>query len=110
MLLELADDFGRFGLGIKSFEMGRLPCVKPCDIGRGQCQGFDVGPIGRNLGLGATIDQERIEAIFIPHSLPRINSIRPPHARRINEPLLREMEATPHSGQYNRPPHLWNLN
>ena len=29
ILLELADDFGRFGLGIESFEMGRLPCVKP---------------------------------------------------------------------------------
>ncbi|MDQ2093932.1 DNA mismatch repair endonuclease MutL [Rhodalgimonas zhirmunskyi] len=102
-LMELADELERFGLGIEPFGGGAVAVREtPAILGEVDCKGLlrDILDELDDLGEAITV-QARIEAI-----LSRVachGSIRSGRRMRGEEmnALLREMEATPHSGQCN---------
>ncbi|UYV37639.1 DNA mismatch repair endonuclease MutL [Rhodobacteraceae bacterium D3-12] len=102
-LMDLAEDLARLGLVIEPFGGGALAVREtPAILGEVNCQGMlrDILDELDDLGESLTV-QARIEAI-----LSRVachGSIRSGRRMRGEEmnALLREMEATPHSGQCN---------
>ncbi|MCI4661583.1 MAG: DNA mismatch repair endonuclease MutL [Neomegalonema sp.] len=102
-LLDEADNFARLGLEIESFGAGAL-CVRAAPAALGAC---DVSALLHDLAddleeLGEALSlQARLEAVC--SSMACHGSVR--SGRRLNaaemDALLREMEATPHSGQCN---------
>ncbi|WP_299203884.1 DNA mismatch repair endonuclease MutL [uncultured Tateyamaria sp.] len=102
-LLEIADDLARFGLGIEAFG-GDAVAVRetPAILGEVDAKAMihDILDELADLGSSQSV-QSRVEAI-----LSRVachGSIRSGRRMRAEEmnALLREMEATPHSGQCN---------
>tara|TARA_R110000764_G_scaffold75644_2_gene152552 strand:- start:8299 stop:10152 length:1854 start_codon:yes stop_codon:yes gene_type:complete len=102
-LLELADDLARLGLGIEAFGGGAIAVREtPAILGEVNAEAMikDILDELDDMGSSQTV-QARIEAI-----LSRVachGSIRSGRWMRAEEmnALLREMEATPHSGQCN---------
>ncbi len=102
-LLELAEDLARLGLGIEAFGGGAIAVREtPAILGEVNAEAMikDILDELDDLGSSQTV-QARIEAI-----LSRVachGSIRSGRWMRAEEmnALLREMEATPHSGQCN---------
>lgn len=102
-LLEIADDLARLGLTIEPFGVGAV-CVRetPAILGEINAEAMlrDILDELADLGQSSAV-RDRIEAI-----LSRVachGSIRSGRRMRADEmnALLREMEATPHSGQCN---------
>ena len=102
-LLERADDWLKLGLAIEGFGAGAV-CVREVPALLGDC---DVAGIVRDLASGVATEgdsrvlEDRLEAVcstFACHGSVRAG-------RRLTAPemnaLLRQMEATPHSGQCN---------
>ncbi|ERL97695.1 DNA mismatch repair protein MutL [Rhodobacteraceae bacterium HIMB11] len=103
MLLELADDFGRFGLGIESFGNGAIAVREtPAILGEVNAKDLILDLLDEISDWGSSqLIQERIEAILSRMACHgSIRSGRRMRAEEMNA-LLREMEATPHSGQCN---------
>jgi len=102
-VLEIADDLERLGLRIEPFGGGAIAIREtPAILGHVDCKGLlsDIADELADLGSSATI-QSRLDAI-----LSRVachGSVRSGRQMRADEmnALLREMEATPHSGQCN---------
>lgn len=102
-LLEMADDLARLGLGIEAFGGGAIAVREtPAILGEVNAEAMikDILDELDDMGSSQTV-QARIEAI-----LSRVachGSIRSGRWMRAEEmnALLREMEATPHSGQCN---------
>ena len=103
MLLSLADDLARLGLGIESFGGGAIAVREtPAILGEVNAAKMirDILDELSDLGDSTTL-QARIEAILSRVACHgSIRSGRRMHAQEMNA-LLREMEATPHSGQCN---------
>jgi len=103
MLLELADEFGRFGLGIDSFGNGAIAVREtPAILGEVNAKDLILDLLDEISDLGSSqLIQERIEAILSRMACHgSIRSGRRMRAEEMNA-LLREMEETPHSGQCN---------
>ena len=103
ILLELADDFGRFGLGIESFGNGAIAVREtPAILGEVNAKDLILDLLDEISDWGSSqLIQERIEAILSRMACHgSIRSGRRMRAEEMNA-LLREMEATPHSGQCN---------
>ena len=103
ILLEFADDFGRFGLGIESFGNGAIAVREtPAILGEVNAKDLILDLLDEISDWGSSqLIQERIEAILSRMACHgSIRSGRRMRAEEMNA-LLREMEATPHSGQCN---------
>ena len=103
ILLELADNFGRFGLGIESFGNGAIAVREtPAILGEVNAKDLILDLLDEISDWGSSqLIQERIEAILSRMACHgSIRSGRRMRAEEMNA-LLREMEATPHSGQCN---------
>jgi len=103
MLLELADEFGRFGLGIDSFGNGAIAVREtPAILGEVNAKDLILDLLDEISDWGSSqLIQERIEAILSRMACHgSIRSGRRMRAEEMNA-LLREMEETPHSGQCN---------
>lgn len=103
LLLSLADDLSRLGLSIESFGGGAIAVREtPAILGEVNAAKMirDILDELSDLGDSTTL-QARIEAILSRVACHgSIRSGRRMHAQEMNA-LLREMEATPHSGQCN---------
>jgi DNA mismatch repair protein MutL len=102
-LLELAGEFGRFGLGIESFGNGAIAVREtPAILGEVNAKALILDLLDEISDWGSSqLIQERIEAILSRMACHgSIRSGRRMRAEEMNA-LLREMEATPHSGQCN---------
>jgi DNA mismatch repair protein MutL len=102
-LLDMADDLARFGLHIESFGPGTI-AIRETPAILGQCDAralvLDILDELADQGDGLTL-RSRIEAILSRVACHgSIRSGRRMQADEMNA-LLREMEATPHSGQCN---------
>ncbi len=102
-LLEVADDLARFGLGIEPFGGGAIAVREtPAILGEVNARAMILDILDELADAGSSnMVQARVEAI-----LSRVachGSIRSGRWMRAEEmnALLREMEATPHSGQCN---------
>ena len=103
LLLELAGEFGRFGLGIESFGNGAIAVREtPAILGEVNAKALILDLLDEISDWGSSqLIQERIEAILSRMACHgSIRSGRRMRAEEMNA-LLREMEATPHSGQCN---------
>ena len=103
ILLELVDDFGRFGLGIESFGNGAIAVREtPAILGEVNAKDLILDLLDEISDWGSSeLIQERIEAILSRMACHgSIRSGRRMRAEEMNA-LLRQMEATPHSGQCN---------
>ncbi len=103
LLLELADDFDRFGLGIESFGNGAIAVREtPAILGEVNAKDLILDLLDEISDWGSSqLIQERIEAILSRMACHgSIRSGRRMRAEEMNA-LLREMEETPHSGQCN---------
>jgi len=103
MLLELANEFSRFGLGIESFGNGAIAVREtPAILGEVNAKDLILDLLDEISDWGSSqLIQERIEAILSRMACHgSIRSGRRMRAEEMNA-LLREMEATPHSGQCN---------
>ena len=102
-LLDMADDLARLGLGIEPFGGGAVAVREtPAMLGQVDAQKMlrDICDELADLGASATV-QARLEAILSRVACHgSIRSGRRMQADEMNA-LLREMEATPHSGQCN---------
>lgn len=103
MLLELSEDLAQFGLGIEPFGGSAIAVREtPAILGEVNAKAMIEDILDELADLGTTQSvKDRIEAI-----LSRVachGSIRSGRRMRVEEmnALLREMEATPHSGQCN---------
>ena len=103
MLLDLADDLAKLGLGIEPFGGGAIAVREtPAILGRVDAKAMieDILDELSDLGDSFTV-QAKIEAVLSRVACHgSIRSGRRMHAEEMNA-LLREMEATPHSGQCN---------
>lgn len=103
MLLDLAEDLARLGLVIEPFGGGAIAVREtPAVLGRVDAKAMinDILDELADLGDSHTV-QARIEAVLSRVACHgSIRSGRRMHAEEMNA-LLREMEATPHSGQCN---------
>jgi DNA mismatch repair protein MutL len=103
MLLELANEFSRFGLGIEPFGNGAIAVREtPAILGEVNAKDLILDLLDEISDWGSSqLIQERIEAILSRMACHgSIRSGRRMRAEEMNA-LLREMEATPHSGQCN---------
>jgi DNA mismatch repair protein MutL len=103
MLLELANEFSRFGLVIESFGNGAIAVREtPAILGEVNAKDLILDLLDEISDWGSSqLIQERIEAILSRMACHgSIRSGRRMRAEEMNA-LLREMEATPHSGQCN---------
>ena len=103
MLLELANEFSRFGLGIESFGNAAIAVREtPAILGEVNAKDLILDLLDEISDWGSSqLIQERIEAILSRMACHgSIRSGRRMRAEEMNA-LLREMEATPHSGQCN---------
>jgi len=103
ILLEMADEFARFGLGIESFGNGAIAVREtPAILGEVNAKNLILDLLDEISDWGSSqLIQERIEAILSRMACHgSIRSGRHMRAEEMNA-LLREMEATPHSGQCN---------
>ena len=102
-LIEIAPDLARLGLGIEPFGGGAVAVREtPAILGQVDAKGMlrDICDELDDLGTSATV-QARLEAILSRVACHgSIRSGRQMRAEEMNA-LLREMEATPHSGQCN---------
>ncbi|WP_460273148.1 DNA mismatch repair endonuclease MutL [Celeribacter sp. ULVN23_4] len=103
MLLDMADDLAKLGLVIEPFGGGAIAVREtPAILGRVEAKAMieDILDELSDLGDSYTV-QARIEAVLSRVACHgSIRSGRRMHAEEMNA-LLREMEATPHSGQCN---------
>ncbi|WP_147106799.1 DNA mismatch repair endonuclease MutL [Tateyamaria sp. syn59] len=102
-LLEIADDLARFGLGIEAFGGDAIAVREtPAILGEVDAKAMIHDILDELADLGASQSvQARVEAILSRVACHgSIRSGRRMHAEEMNA-LLREMEATPHSGQCN---------
>ncbi|NVK47618.1 MAG: DNA mismatch repair endonuclease MutL [Rhodobacteraceae bacterium] len=103
MLLDLAEDLAKLGLGIEPFGGGAIAVREtPAILGRVDAKAMieDILDELSDLGDSFTV-QAKIEAVLSRVACHgSIRSGRRMHAEEMNA-LLREMEATPHSGQCN---------
>ncbi|WP_417278745.1 DNA mismatch repair endonuclease MutL [Celeribacter sp.] len=103
MLLDLSDDLAKLGLGIEPFGGGAIAVREtPAILGRVDAKAMieDILDELADLGDSFTV-QAKIEAVLSRVACHgSIRSGRRMHAEEMNA-LLREMEATPHSGQCN---------
>lgn len=103
MLLDMAEDLAKLGLGIEPFGGGAIAVREtPAILGRVDAKAMieDILDELADLGDSFTV-QAKIEAVLSRVACHgSIRSGRRMHAEEMNA-LLREMEATPHSGQCN---------
>jgi DNA mismatch repair protein MutL len=103
MLLDMADDLARLGLRIEPFGGGAIAVREtPAILGQVDARGLiaDILDELADLGSSQTV-QARIEAVLSRVACHgSVRSGRQMRAEEMNA-LLREMEATPHSGQCN---------
>ncbi|PTQ70231.1 DNA mismatch repair endonuclease MutL [Celeribacter persicus] len=103
MLLDMVDDLARLGLGIEPFGGGAIAVREtPAILGRVDAKAMIEDILDELSDLGDSFSvQARIEAVLSRVACHgSIRSGRRMHAEEMNA-LLREMEATPHSGQCN---------
>ncbi|WP_066704546.1 DNA mismatch repair endonuclease MutL [Celeribacter ethanolicus] len=103
MLLDMADDLAKLGLGIEPFGGGAIAVREtPAILGRVDAKAMIEDILDELSDLGDSFSvQARIEAVLSRVACHgSIRSGRRMHAEEMNA-LLREMEATPHSGQCN---------
>ena len=103
LLLELADDFHRFGLGIEAFGNGAIAVREtPAILGEINAKDMILDLLDEISDWGSSqLIQDKIEAILSRMACHgSIRSGRRMRAEEMNA-LLREMEQTPHSGQCN---------
>ncbi len=102
-LMEVADDLARLGLSVEPFGAGAIAVREtPAALGQIDVQGLvrDILDDLADLGQSQTV-QARIEAVLSRMACHgSVRSGRRMRAEEMNA-LLREMEATPHSGQCN---------
>jgi len=102
-LLEMADDLARLGLTLEPFGAGAIAVREtPAILGTINAKGMILDILDELADLGDSLTvQARIEAILSRVACHgSIRSGRRMQADEMNA-LLREMEATPHSGQCN---------
>jgi DNA mismatch repair protein MutL len=103
MLLDMTDDLAKLGLGIEPFGGGAIAVREtPAILGRVDAKAMIEDILDELSDLGDSFSvQARIEAVLSRVACHgSIRSGRRMHAEEMNA-LLREMEATPHSGQCN---------
>ncbi len=102
-LLEMADDLTRLGLVIEPFGVGAIAVREtPAILGNVNAKGMILDILDELADLGDSLTvQARLEAVL--SSVACHGSIRSGRRMQADEmnALLREMEATPHSGQCN---------
>ncbi len=102
-IIKYKDDFAAFGLVIEAFGPGAISVQEtPALLGKIDCQGLIRDLVDEIASLGQALTlKERIEEVW--GTMACHGSIR--SGRRLNNDemnaLLRQMEATPHSGQCN---------
>jgi len=102
-LLEMADDLARLGLVVEPFGAGAIAVREtPAILGNVNAKGMILDILDELADLGDSLTvQARLEAVL--SSVACHGSIRSGRRMQADEmnALLREMEATPHSGQCN---------